>query len=37
MNFNRSVPASTVLPHVRYRDLARAIAWLERAFGFAEH
>lgn len=36
MNFNRSVPVSTVLPHVVYRDLAQAIAWLERAFGFEE-
>jgi len=37
MQFNRSVPVSTVLPHVRYRDPAQAIAWLERVFGFAEH
>ena len=36
MNFNRSVPVSTVLPHVRYRDLEQGIAWLERAFGFEE-
>ncbi len=36
MNFNRSVPVSTVLPHVQYRDLAQAIAWLERVFGFEE-
>ncbi|HEX3985035.1 MAG TPA: VOC family protein [Acidobacteriaceae bacterium] len=33
---NRSVPTNDVLPHVAYRDLAAAIAWLERAFGFAE-
>lgn len=37
MSFNRSVPVDAVLPHVRYRDLAQAIAWLERAFGFVEH
>ncbi len=37
MKFNRSVPVNTVLPHVGYRDLPRAIAWLERAFGFEEH
>jgi uncharacterized glyoxalase superfamily protein PhnB len=34
---NRSVPADTVLPHVVYQDLAAAIPWLERAFGFQEH
>jgi uncharacterized glyoxalase superfamily protein PhnB len=34
---NRSVPADTVLPHVDYKDLARAIEWLRRAFGFVEH
>lgn len=33
---NRSVPADDVMPHVAYRDLAAAIAWLERAFGFQE-
>ncbi|HTX77886.1 MAG TPA: VOC family protein [Terracidiphilus sp.] len=37
MNFNRSVPVDTVLPHVQYRDLAEAIGWLKRVFGFAEH
>jgi uncharacterized glyoxalase superfamily protein PhnB len=34
---NRSVPADVVVPHVVYRDLAEAIPWLERAFGFREH
>jgi uncharacterized glyoxalase superfamily protein PhnB len=34
---NRSVPVDTVLPHVVYRDLPNAIAWLIRVFGFAEH
>lgn len=34
---NRSVPADVVLPHLAYRDVAAAIAWLTKAFGFAEH
>jgi uncharacterized glyoxalase superfamily protein PhnB len=34
---NRSVPVDTVLPHIFYRDLEEAIAWLARTFGFAEH
>jgi uncharacterized glyoxalase superfamily protein PhnB len=34
---NRSVPSDTVVPHIHYRDLDAAIAWLTRAFGFAEH
>src|SRR5258708_36680347 len=34
---NRSVPTDTVLPHVVYRDVAEAIAWLSKTFGFAEH
>lgn len=34
---NRSVPTNTVLPHVVYRDVAEAIAWLIRTFGFEEH
>jgi uncharacterized glyoxalase superfamily protein PhnB len=33
---NRSVPVDSVLPHVAYQRLAEAMAWLERAFGFAE-
>jgi len=34
---NRSVPASTVLPHLVYEDIEEAVAWLTRAFGFREH
>jgi predicted enzyme related to lactoylglutathione lyase len=34
---NRSVPPDTVLPHVMYRDVEEAIAWLGKAFGFSEH
>ena len=34
---NRSVPAETVLPHVVYKDLPAAIAWLTMTFGFVEH
>jgi uncharacterized glyoxalase superfamily protein PhnB len=34
---NRSVPTDAVLPHVAYRDVAKAITWLTRVFGFTEH
>ncbi len=34
---NRSVPADIILPHLVYRDVAEAIEWLSRAFGFIEH
>jgi uncharacterized glyoxalase superfamily protein PhnB len=34
---NRSVPVDTVLPHVVYQDVARAIGWLTTIFGFVEH
>ena len=34
---NRSLPVDTVLPHVMFRDLPAAIAWLSRVFGFIEH
>ncbi|MFZ0589511.1 MAG: hypothetical protein WAM39_03445 [Bryobacteraceae bacterium] len=34
---NRSVPVDSVLPHVVYRNVADAIAWLTKAFGFTEH
>ncbi len=34
---NRSVPAGTVLPHICYRDVAEAIDWLTKTFGFREH
>ncbi len=34
---NRSVPTNILLPHVAYKDLPAAIAYLERTFGFVEH
>ncbi|HWY08668.1 MAG TPA: VOC family protein [Candidatus Acidoferrales bacterium] len=34
---NRSVPPNTILPHVVYQDIAQAIAWLSKTFGFREH
>lgn len=34
---NRSVPVSTVLPHLVYRDIVEACDWLTRVFGFKEH
>jgi uncharacterized glyoxalase superfamily protein PhnB len=34
---NRSVPTDTVLPHIVYRDLEEAVAWLSKAFGLVEH
>ena len=34
---NRSVPANILLSHVVYQDLPKAIEWLQRVFGFAEH
>ena len=34
---NRSVPVSTVLPHLVYRDIDEACDWLSRVFGFQEH
>ena len=34
---NRSVPTNTVLPHIVYQDVAGAIAWLTKVFGFVEH
>jgi uncharacterized glyoxalase superfamily protein PhnB len=34
---NRSVPADTVLPHLVYANVADALAWLTRTFGFTEH
>jgi uncharacterized glyoxalase superfamily protein PhnB len=33
---NRSIPQSTVIPVLIYPDVREAVAWLERAFGFAE-
>lgn len=37
MIVNRSVPTSTMLPHIYYRDVELAIEWLTKAFGFVEH
>jgi uncharacterized glyoxalase superfamily protein PhnB len=34
---NRSVPISTVLPHVVYQSVPEACDWLSRVFGFSEH
>jgi uncharacterized glyoxalase superfamily protein PhnB len=37
MRKNRSVPTDVILPHVTYQDVAAAIDWLTRVFGFTEH
>lgn len=34
---NRSVPVNSALPHLLYRDVEKAIAWLSDAFGLVEH
>jgi uncharacterized glyoxalase superfamily protein PhnB len=34
---NRSVPTSSLLPHVVYRNLADAVDWLRKTFGFVEY
>jgi uncharacterized glyoxalase superfamily protein PhnB len=34
---NGSVPTSTLLPHIVYPDVAEAIAWLTKTFGFSDH
>lgn len=34
---NRSVPVDTVLPHIVYQDVVRAMDWLNQTFGFTEH
>jgi uncharacterized glyoxalase superfamily protein PhnB len=34
---NRSIPADVILPHITYQDVAAALAWLSKAFGFTEH
>lgn len=31
------MPTDIVLPHVMYQDVAEAIGWLSRVFGFTEH
>lgn len=33
---NRSVPASTVIPILSYKDVGQAVEWLCRIFGFKE-
>jgi uncharacterized glyoxalase superfamily protein PhnB len=37
MTWNRSVPTDSLLPHIVYPDVARAIDWLSVTFGFEEH
>jgi uncharacterized glyoxalase superfamily protein PhnB len=34
---NRSVPADIILPHLTYENVAEALAWLTKVFGFTEH
>ena len=34
---NRSVPTDIMVAHIVYRDVAEAVAWLTRVFGFKEH
>jgi uncharacterized glyoxalase superfamily protein PhnB len=34
---NSSVPTNIILPHIVYQDVAAAIAWLSKTFGFIEH
>ena len=36
MKPNRSIPPATVFPVLIYPDVRAAVAWLEKAFGFAE-
>lgn len=31
------MPTDTVLPHIMYQDVAEALAWLTKTFGFTEH
>src|SRR5579862_6973944 len=37
MTTNRSVPTDTLLPHIMYQNVAKAIEWLTSVFGFTEH
>jgi uncharacterized glyoxalase superfamily protein PhnB len=37
MIHNRSVPTDILLSHLVYENVPAAIAWLSKAFGFAEH
>jgi uncharacterized glyoxalase superfamily protein PhnB len=34
---NRTVPTDSVLPHIVYRNVVAALAWLSGTFGFTEH
>jgi uncharacterized glyoxalase superfamily protein PhnB len=34
---NRSVPTDVLLPHITYQNVADALVWLTKAFGFTEH
>lgn len=34
---NRSVPTDVILPHITYRNVGDAMAWLTKVFGFTEH
>jgi uncharacterized glyoxalase superfamily protein PhnB len=34
---NRSVPANILLPHIVYRNVDEAAAWLNKTLGFVEH
>jgi uncharacterized glyoxalase superfamily protein PhnB len=36
VKFNRSIPASTIIPVLTYPDVRAAVAWLGDAFGFIE-
>jgi uncharacterized glyoxalase superfamily protein PhnB len=31
------VPADVILPHITYQNVADALVWLTKAFGFTEH
>src|SRR2546422_7455846 len=37
MRTNRSMPSSTVIPVLLYRDVVQAVEWLCGTFGFTEH
>jgi uncharacterized glyoxalase superfamily protein PhnB len=34
---NRSVPTDIILPHIAYQNVALALEWLTKVFGFIEH
>jgi uncharacterized glyoxalase superfamily protein PhnB len=34
---NQSVPADIILPHITYQNVAEALVWLTKTFGFVEH